>query len=352
MAVTADVPSEDPKTVDVSVVIPVYGSEASLEALIDRVFKTLASRTERFEVICVDDDSPDRAWTVLEGLHQRHGDRLVAIRLMRNFGQHNATMCGLRLARGQVVVTMDDDLQHRPEDLPRLLQHLEVERLDVVYGTYAHKKHSTYRNFGSWVVNQVFRRIFSLPFNVSSFRAIRHQVASSITSYDLNYTFIDGLLAWTTTRIGHTPVVHEPRRTGNSGYGLSKLLVMALNLATNFSLAPLQIASWVGILAAVGGLTVGVIFGVSYLAGAIEVPGFASTSIAVLVLGGSQLLALGTIGEYLGRLHLNFNRKPQFLVRDTLADTEASSVSRLRAGGDSHDDRHRRDTHNVRPGQS
>jgi glycosyltransferase involved in cell wall biosynthesis len=332
MPVTADIPSEARKTIDVSVVIPVYGSERSIEPLIERICTTLAARTQTFEVICVDDDSPDGAWTVLERLRLQYGDRLVAIRLMRNFGQHNATMCGLRRARGQVVVTMDDDLQHRPEDLPRLLQHLEVEGLDVVYGTYAQKQHSMFRNFGSWIVNQVFRRLFNLPFNFSSFRAIRHQVASSITSYDLNYTFIDGLLAWTTTRIGDTPVVHDPRRTGASGYSLRKLLVLALNLITNFSLVPLQMASLVGILAAMGGLTAGAIFVVLYFLGGIEVPGFASIITAVFVLGGIQLLALGTIGEYLGRLHLNFNRKPQFLVRDTLADVEPSTLASVHAG--------------------
>ena len=129
-------PSDDQPTVHLSVVIPVYGSEASLEPLIERLFTTLESRSDLFEVICINDDSPDHAWAVLERLHERYGNRLVAIRLMRNFGQHNATMCGLQRARGQVVVTMDDDLQHRPEDLPRLLDYLEAEGLDVVYGTY------------------------------------------------------------------------------------------------------------------------------------------------------------------------------------------------------------------------
>ena len=310
--------ASDAPTVDVSVVIPVFRSEESLEPLLERLFATLEARTDRFEVICVDDDSPDRSWAVLTRLRGQYGHRLVGIRLMRNFGQHNATMCGLRHAHGRVVVTMDDDLQHRPEDLPRLLDHLEAEGLDVVYGTHTQRWHSTFRNFGSWVVNQVFRRVFSLPFNFSSFRAVRRPVASSIIRYDLNYTFIDGLLAWTTTRIGDTTVVHEPRRTGESGYGFSTLLVLALNLATNFSLLPLQIASLVGLLTAMGGLAGGGVFVVLYFLGGIEVPGFASTITAVFVLGGIQLLALGTIGEYLGRLHINFNRKPQFLVREVV----------------------------------
>lgn len=324
MSIEADKPTGDSEPLDVSVVIPVYGSETSLEPLLERLFKTLESLTGRFEVICVNDDSPDGAWSVLQRLHQAYGDRLLAIRLMRNFGQHNATMCGFRYARGRVIVTMDDDLQHRPEDLPRLLHHLEAEELDVVYGTYEQKEHSAFRNFGSWVVNQVFRRVFNLPFNFSSYRAIRSPVASAITSYNLNYTFIDGLLAWTTTRIGDKEVIHDPRTSGKSGYGLSKLLVLALNLVTNFSLVPLQFASFVGLATAIGGLTAGLIFVVLYLMGNIKVPGFASIITAVFALGGIQLLALGTIGEYLGRLHLNFNRKPQFLVRDSLGDVDGT----------------------------
>ena len=329
MTSTTDEPS-----VDVSVVIPVYGSEATLQPLIERIFQTLTPVTSRFEVICVDDDSPDRVWGVLERLCSQYGDRLLAIRLMRNFGQHNATMCGLKVARGQVVVTMDDDLQHRPEDLPRLLQHLEDTGLDVAYGTYARKAHSAYRNLGSWALNSVFRRLLGVPVGFSSFRAIRRQAVRPITSYDLNYTFIDGLLGWTTTRIGETEVSHEPRRTGRSGYGFAKLLVLALNLVTNFSLVPLQIASLVGMLAALAGLASGAVIVVLYLLGGIEVPGFASTITAVFVLGGIQLLALGTIGEYVGRLHLNFNRKPQFLVREAVGDVPSANLAALPVGRD------------------
>ncbi len=316
---TTTIPDASPElsTVDVSVVIPVYGSEATLRPLVERIVQVLSSGGWTFEVVCVDDDSPDGVWGVLEQLCHAYGDRLVAIRLMRNFGQHNATMCGLRAARGQVVVTMDDDLQHRPEDLPRLLAHLETTGLDVVYGTYERKAHSTFRNLGSRVLNAVFRRLFGVGVSFSAFRSIRRQAVRSIISYDLNYTFIDGLLAWSTTRIGATEVGHDPRSVGRSGYGFATLLALAMNLVTNFSLVPLQIASLVGVLAAVAGLAGGAVIVTLYLLGGITVPGFASTITAVFVLGGLQLLALGTIGEYLGRLHLNFNRKPQFLVRET-----------------------------------
>lgn len=300
---------------DVSVVIPVYGSEGSIEPLVRRLAETLRAMKLQFEVICVNDDSPDGVWSRIVAL-QAEIPELLGIHLMRNFGQHNATMCGFAHARGKVVVTMDDDLQHDPAELPKLLTRLNENGLDVVYGAYEVKRHSRFRNIGSGLVNQVFRRVFQIPFNFSSYRAIRRPVIQSIVNYNLNFTFIDGLLAWTTRRIGSVQITHHDRTMGRSGYNIRKLLSLALNLITNFSIAPLQIASLLGFLSAIGGFATGLAFLTAYIFGGIEVPGFASTITAILVLGGVQLLALGTIGEYVGRLHLNFNKKPQFVVRE------------------------------------
>lgn len=310
-----------------SVVIPVYGSEHSLRPLIERLIAVLQRTGRPFEIICVNDDSPDGAWSVLEELQKVHHDVLVAVRLMRNFGQHNATMCGFNLAKGQVTITMDDDLQHPPEELPKLLQALEDNDLDVVYGTYEQKRHSLYRNLGSSLLNWVFRRVFRIPFRFSSYRAIKRGIVDAVRDYNLNFTFIDGLLAWTTTRIGAVRVRHDSRELGRSGYRLSKLIMLALNLITNFSLAPLQIASLAGVIAALAGFGTGFAFLIAYFVGGIDVPGFASIITAVLMLGGMQLLALGTIGEYVGRLHLNFNRKPQFVIREVRGHEKRSAVA-------------------------
>lgn len=302
-------------SIAVSVVIPTYGSEGSIDPLVRKIAEVLRSRNVSFEILCVNDDSPDGVWPKILALKDEIKE-LVAIRLMRNFGQHNATMCGLTHALGEVVITMDDDLQHDPAEIPRLLQHLASANLDVVYGAYEQKKHSWFRNLGSTLINGVYKRLFRTPFNFSSFRAIRRPVVLAIIKYNLNFTFIDGLIAWTTTRIGAVTITHHERFAGRSGYRLSKLLMLSLNLVTNFSIAPLQIASILGILAAIGGLLAGTSFLVAYFLGGIEVPGFASTITAVLILGGLQLLAVGTIGEYVGRLHLNFNKKPQYVVRE------------------------------------
>jgi undecaprenyl-phosphate 4-deoxy-4-formamido-L-arabinose transferase len=237
---------------------------------------------------------------------------------MRNCGQHNALMCGLRHARAKYVVTMDDDLQHPPEEIPKLLAALEASGNDVVYGVPDARKHGRWRNLGSVLVTAFYRLVFKTKVQPSPFRIMRREVVEAILSYNLNYTFIDGLLAWNTQRIGQITVEHHPRATGRSGYSLSKLLVLAMNLFTNFSLLPLQLVSLAGLLASLGGFAAGAYYLAKYLFAQIAVPGYASTIVAILVLGGLQLLSLGIIGEYLGRMHLNVNRKPQYTVRTVL----------------------------------
>jgi undecaprenyl-phosphate 4-deoxy-4-formamido-L-arabinose transferase len=220
---------------------------------------------------------------------------------------------------------MDDDLQHEPESIPRLLDQLNAANADLVYGVYDSKKHAGGRNLGSWLVNQFYRLVFRMPVTVTSFRAMRRELVQAILRYDLNFTYIDGLLAWNTRRIEMVTVPHHQRLDGRSGYTFSKLLALAMNVFTNFSLLPLQLVSFVGLLAATGGIGLGSWYLISAMLSQIAVPGYASTIVAVLVLGGLQLLSLGIIGEYIGRLHLNVNRKPQYTIRQVLGCGESSS---------------------------
>ncbi len=303
---------------DVSVVIPVYQSQATLAPLVERLTAVLDARGLRYEIIFVEDGSRDDSWNALRKLQSAHPDRIIAIQLMRNFGQHNAIMCGLRRARGDVIVTMDDDLQHPPEELPKLLDALNANDWDLVYGCYHEKQHAFRRNLGSALVFSFYKIVFRSTVRISSFRAFRRQLAQSILAYDLNYTFIDGLLAWSTQRIGGVPVEHHPRMEGRSTYTLGKLLTLALNLFTNFSILPLQVISILGFIAAACGILTALYYLVMYFLSQIVVPGYASIIVAILTLGGVQLLALGMIGEYLGRLHLNMNRKPQYVERQVL----------------------------------
>ncbi|PIQ52189.1 MAG: glycosyltransferase [Comamonadaceae bacterium CG12_big_fil_rev_8_21_14_0_65_59_15] len=300
---------------DLSIVVPVYRSAGTLEALLQRLSQVLSPITDRYEIILIDDGSADDSWAVIERLRPAYGKHLVAVQLMRNYGQHNALMCGLGLARGEYVVTMDDDLQNPPEEISKLLVHIKQHGLDLVYGCPPERHHAGWRNLGSMLVLHFYRSVFRHPITPSPFRIMRHQLAHSVQFYDLNFTFLDGLLAWCTSRIDGIEVAHHPREQGQSGYSLSKLLVLSLNLYTNFSLIPLQLVSGLGFVTALSGFGVGLFYLIQFFASNIEVPGFASTIIAILILGGAQLLALGVIGEYVGRLHLNVNRKPQYVVR-------------------------------------
>ena len=312
--------------IELSVVIPVYGSESSLSVLADRLVSTLERIGRPYEIIFVEDASPDGSWNVLVDLQAKYPSSITVIQLMRNFGQHNAIMCGLRRARGRLIVTMDDDLQNPPEEIPRLIDAIEAQQLDVVYGQYEGKQHHAWRNLGSLVVNIFYRVVFRSSHTVTSFRIMPRKVVESILDYQLNFTFLDGLLAWNTTRIGTTPVRHEPRREGRSGYSIAKLLTLSFNLFTNFSLLPLQLVSLFGLSVAFIGFCVGGYYLVQRLLGQIAVPGYASIIIAVLILGGVQLMSLGIIGEYLGRLHLNVNRKPQYRERQVLGSAVTDRV--------------------------
>lgn len=304
--------------VQVSIVIPVYNSEATLVELVDRLFVVLKNCGTRFEIILVDDGSADGSWKTMCELQCRDPEYVVAIQLMRNYGQHNALMCGFRHVRGQYVVTMDDDLQNPPEEVPKLLSAVQANGWDVVYGAYRVKKHARWRNLGSWLVHSFHKLAFKSSVGVTTFRVVRRQVLESILSYKLNFTYVDGLLGWNTQRVGSVLVEHHPRADGRSGYSLKKLLALAFNLFTNFSLLPLQIVSAWGLVSSGLGLLTGLYYLLQTLVSGISVPGYASVIIAILVLGGTQLLALGIMGEYLGRLHLNVNRKPQYVERQVL----------------------------------
>ncbi len=305
--------------VDISIVIPVYNSAEMLPELHERLQVVLAGMGKSFEVVFVDDGSQDASWTVLRQLQRNDPCHVVAIQLMRNYGQHNALMCGFRHARGDYIITMDDDLQHPPEELPKLVAAIAAADLDLVYGAYDQKRHGATKNIASWIVNRFYRFVFQSPVTVTAFRILRRELLETILSYSLNFTFIDGLLAWNTRRTGEVKVAHHPRAKGRSGYRFGKLLTLALNLFTNFSLLPLQLVSLCGVGAAIVGLVLGLYYFYQYVTHQITVPGYASTIVSILVLGGLQLLGLGITGEYVGRLHLNVNRKPQYSVRNVMS---------------------------------
>lgn len=310
-------PVASAKHCELSVVIPVYRSEATLEMLFERLIPSLDALGRTYEVVLVEDGSPDGSWSKLESLQRRYSDRVIAIQLMRNSGQHNALMCGLRHASGNYIVTMDDDLQNLPEEISRLLGEIERSDCDLVYGNYAEKKHSSFRNLGSLIVNSFYRHVFGTHVTVTSFRVIRRPLLDAIRHCNQPYLFLDGLLAWNTRRIGSVVVEHHARSIGESTYSISKLVTLSLNLFTSFSLIPLQLISVLGIATLTIGLALAVTCFGLLLFGTTP-SGSVAISTLVLLLSGVQLLSLGVFGEYMGRMHLHLNGKPQYHERQIL----------------------------------
>lgn len=299
-----------------SIVIPVYNSETTLDKLFARlraVFKTIP---EDFEIIFINDGSKDESWQKLKALRDKD-NRIKIIQLMRNFGQHNALMCGFRFVNGDYVITLDDDLQTPPEEIPKLVNKIN-EGYDVVYGNYISKQHSLYRNLGSSFIQGLYKKVFNLHNNLTSFRIIRRQLINNILRYEKSYVFIDGLLAWNTKNIGFINVMHNKRGDGRSNYGIKKLIILSLNMCTNFSIAPLQISSIIGLLFAMLGFIMAGYVTLKKIIYGIPVEGYTSLIILITIFAGIQLVTLGLIGEYLGRIHLNINNRPQYEIRDKI----------------------------------
>jgi len=249
------------------------------------------------------------------------------IDLARNFGQHNALLAGIRRARFDTIVTIDDDLQHPPEELSKLLAGL-VQSLDVVYGCPDQRAHSTTRNLGSSMVRLALRSSMGaeLARDVSAFRAFRTRLRDSFEHYRGSFISVDVLLTWGTARFGAVEVAHEARAVGSSNYDFRRLFTQAFNMLTGFSTVPLQLASWVGFaFTSFGALVLVYVVG-RYMLEDGNVPGFAFLASIIALFSGAQLFALGVIGEYLARMHFRLMSKPAYVVRSETSDDGAREV--------------------------
>jgi glycosyltransferase involved in cell wall biosynthesis len=303
-----------------SVVVPVYRSELILPELVQRLEDVLRKASSRYELLLVNDCSPDGSWEVICRLAQQQ-DWIRPINLMRNCGQHNALLCGIRAAKNDVIITMDDDLQHPPEEIPKLLAILS-QGYDVVYGRPDHEEHGFLRDLASLITKLTMQTVMGagIARQVSAFRAFRTQVASAFAHYEGSFVSIDMLLTWGTDRFAATRVRHEQRKQGSSGYTFRKLITHAMNMMTGFTTLPLQLASLIGF-----GLT---LFGLGVLGWVLlryftygdPVPGFPFLASIVAVFSGAQLFALGIIGEYVARIHFRTMQKPPYVVRPSRAD--------------------------------
>jgi glycosyltransferase involved in cell wall biosynthesis len=307
---------------DISVVVPVYRSAPMLPELHRRLVEALGSLAERYEIILVEDGGGDDSWSVIERLAAQD-EHVRGIRMSRNYGQHNALLCGIRAARHEIIVTLDDDLQNPPEEMRKLVDRLVAEDVDVVYGTPVNEQHGFLRDRGSQITKLALQSAMGAETarNVSAFRVFRTRLRDAFEPYRGPYVSIDVLLTWGTTRFSHVSVRHEPRRQGRSNYTLRQLATHAFNMMTGFSTLPLQIASFVGFLFTLFGFAILAIVLLTYIANAgSTVPGFAFLASIIAIFSGAQLFALGIIGEYLARIHFRTMDRPAYIVSDETDD--------------------------------
>jgi glycosyltransferase involved in cell wall biosynthesis len=299
---------------DISVVVPVYNGASTLEALTERLGAVL-DPLRSYEIVFVNDGSRDESWTVIARLAEEH-QHVRGIDLMRNYGQHNALLAGVRSARNPVVVTLDDDLQNPPEEIPKLLAKLD-EGFDVVYGASSGREHGLLRNLATRLTKLALRTAIGkeIAADVGPFRAFRTQLREAFGDFQGPYVSIDVLLSWGTTRFASVPVRHEARSVGESSYGWGRLATHAFNVLTGFSTRPLRIASILGLVFTLFGALVLVLVIVRYFASGRVVPGFAFLASVIAIFSGAQLLTLGIIGEYLARMHVRVLDQPPYAIR-------------------------------------
>jgi undecaprenyl-phosphate 4-deoxy-4-formamido-L-arabinose transferase len=312
-----------PLPVELSIVVPVYQARECLVPLADAIDAALGPSGLAHEVILVNDGSTDGSWGEIQDLcGSRPG--YVGIDLRRNFGQDNAIMTGLRAARGEAVAIMDDDLQHDPRDLPALLEPLARDGADVVYADFRAKHQAAWKNLGSWFNGKCAEWVLDKPkgLYLSPYKVIRKEVVDLICRHDGPEPYVDGLLLQVTSRIAQVSVGHHARHAGRSSYTFGRSLRVWARLATSFSVRPLRLVIWAGlVLAAAGTALAAVVIAYRLLRpGSFEraVAGWASLMVAALLTAAVGLVFLGVIGEYAGRTYLSVCRKPQAAVREVL----------------------------------
>jgi len=299
-----------------TIIIPVYCAEENLVELHARLTTVLRKLAFAYEILFVEDGGEDGSWDIILKLAQQD-THVRGLRHARNYGQHNALLTGIRAARGDVIVTMDDDLQHPPEYIPALLSKLE-EGFDVVYGTPDREQHELWRNLASQWIKLMMQMSLGIPIarQISALRAFRTHLRDAFANYNSSYVSIDVLLTWGTTRFAAVPIPFAKRTRGKSGYTFRRLLAHTFNMLTGFSTLPLRLASLLGFGFMIFGLAVLLYVLGRFLLEGTTVAGFPFLASIIAIFGGVQLFALGILGEYLARVFIRTMGKPAAVVRD------------------------------------
>lgn len=305
-----------------SVIIPVYNSESTLPELVRRLSDVLPQAFTAFEVILVNDGSKDGSWRAICELASDH-IWLKGINLMRNYGQHNAILCGVREAKFAITITMDDDLQHPPEEIPKLINKLH-EGYDVVYGSPRKLPHIFWRNLFSRLTKRVLALVMGIPGirDIGAFRAFRTDLRKAFNSFRSPHVILDVLLSWGTSRFGTTVVEEAPRTTGKSNYTISKLVSQTAFILTGFSTIPLRLASLLGFFMVVFGIIILAYVLIAYFTAG-SIPGFPFTASIVSLFSGAQLFSLGIFGEYLAHVFNRSMDRPTYVVGEMIDNNQS-----------------------------
>lgn len=302
---------------DYSIIVPVYNSSQSLEGLYSQIADTFVTIGKTCEVIFIDDDSHDSSWDVLQEIQAQHPSNVVAIKLAKNFGQHNATLCGIAAASGEYIVTIDDDLQNPPKEIIKLIARMKETDADLIYGIYSKKHHSVVRNMGSSALKGSSRRLFQTKGKGSSFRLMKSALGTKLLNHQINFIYLDELFNWYTNHIDFATVEHCTRPYQKSNYTSRSLFSMLSNMVIYYTAVPLQVMVYGGFILSLFSFFLGLAF--IYRKLVHDVPlGFTAMIVAVLFSTSIILLSLGVLGEYLSRIYNVQNRKPPYSIKKVI----------------------------------
>lgn len=300
----------------ISFVIPCYNSSKTIENVVDEIVTTVVARGDEYEIILINDHSTDNVWEVIKKLSQSN-NKVKGICFAKNFGQHSALMAGYNKVTGDVIVSLDDDGQTPADEVYSLIDKLN-EGYDVVYASYENKKHSSARNIGTKINNIMCEKLLSKPKNLTltSYFVAKRFVIEEVKKYNNSYAYVPGLVLRTTSGITSVPVKHRERQEGHSGYSFKKLIALWMNGFTAFSVKPLRISSFIGMITAFIGFVYCLYILINKIINPLTPIGWSSTVGVILLIGGMILFVLGMIGEYLGRVYISINNSPQYVIKE------------------------------------
>jgi len=303
----------------ISIVIPVYNEEENLLELYTRISNVLSQFN--YELIFTDDGSKDKSLDILKSLSKKD-KKIKIIKLVRNFGQHAALSAGFKYATGDIIITMDADLQNPPEEIPKLIEKLN-EGYDLVWGVFKERSHSFFRKLGSNFAKYVLYKIMGgMPTNISTFRAIRADLVKRLNILTEKNRFLDGLMIWLGAKTATVPVKHNPRLKGKTKYNLFKLIRLWFDMVTSFSDFPLKIATYGGLIFSIVGFLMATFYIIRKLVFDIAVPGFATIVVLILCFSGIQLFCLGMLGEYIARIFVESKNRPLYIIEEKIGFDE------------------------------